>query len=130
MDLSTIMKKLADDIGGRFVEYSDENTIITIPLDRNRFQNVTGYLSERNGQQVVEFMSKVCDLSDEIDYKKLLEINQDLFYGKIIIYEGMIRVASAALYAHVTEDIIRDMIIEVAKSADNLEFELVGEDIH
>ena len=130
MDLSTIMRSLAKDIDGRFLEYSDENTIITVPLERNRFQNVTGFLSDRKGQQVVEFMSKVCNIRPDIDYQALLGTSQELFYGKVIIYEGMVRVASTALFEHTTETIIRDMILEVAKAADDLELELAGVDVH
>ena len=130
MNLSLIMQKYANEIDGRFIEYSDDNTIITIPMDTNRFQNVTGFLTERKGQTVVEFMSKVCDLKHDIDYRALLELNQELFYSKIIIYDGLIQVASSALFDHCTEIQIKDMISEVAEAADNLEFKLAGVDVY
>jgi hypothetical protein len=130
MNLNDIMQKLAHDVDGRFVDYSNENTIITIPVKRKRFQNITGYLTDREGKKVAEFMSKVCDLRPDIDYKSMLELNQDLFFSKVIIYEGMLRVAAAGLYDHLTEDILRDMILEVAQVADDLEYKLTGLDVH
>ena len=130
MNLSQIMQKYANEIDGRFIEYSDDNTIITIPLERNRFQNVTGFLTKRRNENVVEFMSKVCDVRPDIDYRALLELNQEFFYGKIIIYDGLIQVAASALFDHCSEVIIRDMISEVARTADDLEFKLAGVDVY
>jgi hypothetical protein len=130
MDLSVTMQKLADEVDGRFLEYSPENTIITVPVSRYRFQNVTGYLLNRNGLKVVEFMSKVCELHDGINHRAMLELNQELFYSKVIIHEGYLKVAAAALFEHCTEDLIKDMILEVAKVADELEHQLVGADVH
>ena len=124
------MKKLADDIDGRFVDYSTENTIITVPVDRNRTQSVTGYLIDRNNLRVVEFMSKVCEVdSTQVDARAMLELNQELFYGKVVIHEGFLKIAATALFDHSTEDQIRDMILEVARVADELEHKLVGSDV-
>ena len=130
MNLSTIMEKLAEEIDGKFLEYSAENTIITVPVSRLRYQNVTGYLIDRNRSKVVEFMSRVCELNDAIDHKAMLELNQELFYSKVIIHEGYLKVAAAALFEHTTEELIKDMILEVARVADELEHHLVGADIN
>jgi hypothetical protein len=130
MNLSATMEKLADEIDGKFLEYSIENTIITVPVSRHRYQNVTGYLLNRNNTKVVEFMSRVCELNDEIDHKAMLELNQELFYSKVVIHEGYLKVAAAALLDHCTEDLIKDMILEVARVADDLEHHLVGADVN
>lgn len=130
MNLSATMEKLADEIDGKFLEYSIENTIITVPVSRHRYQNVTGYLLNRNNTKVVEFMSRVCELHDEIDHKAMLELNQELFYSKVVIHEGYLKVAAAALLDHCTEDLIKDMILEVARVADDLEHHLVGADVN
>lgn len=130
MNLSIVMQKLSDEIDGRFLEYSAENTIITVPVSRSRYQNVTGYLINRNGIKVVEFMSRVCELNEEIDHKAMLVLNQELFYSKVVIHEGYLKVAAAALFEHTTEDLIKDMVMEVAKVADDLEHQLVGADVN
>jgi len=130
MDLSATMEKLADEIDGKFLEYSTENTIITVPVSRHRYQNVTGYLLNRNNTRVVEFMSRVCELHDDIDHKAMLELNQELFYSKVVIHEGYLKVAAAALLDHCTEDLIKDMVLEVARVADDLEHHLVGADVN
>ncbi|QHT67153.1 hypothetical protein GXP67_11100 [Rhodocytophaga rosea] len=130
MNLSVTMEKLADEIDGKFLEYSTENTIITVPVSRHRYQNVTGYLLNRNNTKVVEFMSRVCELNDDIDHKAMLELNQELFYSKVVIHEGYLKVAAAALLDHCTEDLIKDMVLEVARVADDLEHHLVGADVN
>jgi hypothetical protein len=130
MNLSVTMEKLADEIDGKFLEYSTENTIITVPVSRHRYQNVTGYLLNRNHTKVVEFMSRVCELNDDIDHKAMLELNQELFYSKVVIHEGYLKVAAAALLDHCTEDLIKDMVLEVARVADDLEHHLVGADVN
>jgi len=130
MNLSVTMEKIAEEIDGKFLEYSAENTIITVPVGRYRYQNVTGYLIKRNNVKVVEFMSRICELSTTIDHKAMLELNQELFYSKVVIHEGYLKVAAAALFEHCTEELIKDMILEVAKVADELEHELVGADIN
>lgn len=130
MNLTDTMEKLALEIDGRFVEYSYENTIITIPLNKDRFQNVTGYLISRPQGLMLEFMSTVCTLRPEIDHRAMLELNQELYYGKVIIHEGFLKVAAAALYDHCTEDLVRDMIMEVAYVADDLEMRIIGHDVY
>jgi hypothetical protein len=69
-------------------------------------------------------------MDNTIDSMAMLELNQELFYSKVIIHEGYLKVAAAALYDHCTEELIRDMILEVAKVADDLEHQLTGADIY
>ncbi|MDJ1473205.1 hypothetical protein QNI19_20820 [Cytophagaceae bacterium DM2B3-1] len=130
MDLTTTMEKLALEIDGRFVEYSYKNTIITVPLNRDRFQSVTGYLIDRPQGTMLEFMSTVCTLRPEIDHRAMLELNQELYYSKVMIHEGFLKVAAAALFDHCTEDLVKDMIMEVAYVADDLEMRIIGHDIY
>ncbi len=130
MNLTATMEKLALEIDGRFVEYSYENTIITVPLNRDRSQSVTGYMIDRPQGTMLEFMSTVCTLRPEIDHRAMLELNQELFYSKVVIHEGFLKVAAAALYDHCTEDLVRDMIMEVAYVADDLEMRIIGYDIY
>jgi hypothetical protein len=130
MNLTDTLEKLALEIDGRFVEYSYENTIITVPLNKDRFQNVTGYMIDRPQGTMLEFMSTVCTLRSEIDHRAMLELNQELYYSKVVIHEGFLKVAAAALYDHCTEDLVRDMIMEVAYVADDLEMRIIGYDIY
>lgn len=130
MNLTDTMEKLALEIDGRFVEYSYENTIITVPLGRNRYQNVTGYMIDRPQGTMLEFMSTVCTIRPEIDHRAMLELNQELYYSKVVIHEGFLKVAAAAMYDHCTEDLVRDMIMEVSRVADDLEMRIVGGDLY
>ena len=130
MNLTDTMEKLAFEIDGRFVDYPYENTIITVPLSRYRHQNVTGYLIDRPQGSMLEFMTTICTLRPEIDYRAMLELNQELYYSKVLIHEGFLKVAAAALHDHCTEDLVRDMILEVAHVADDLEMRLIGCDVY
>ncbi len=129
MNLSTTMQRLALEIDGRFVEYSYENTIITIPISGDRYQSVTGYLIDRPQGTMLEFMSRVCPLHADIDHRSMLELNQELYYSKVVIHEGFLKIAAAALFDHCTEQLVRDMIMEVAFVADDLEMRIVGADV-
>jgi len=130
MNLTTTMEKMALEIYGRFVEYSYRNTTIVIPVNQDRFHSVTGYLIDRPQGTMLEFMSTVCTLHPEIDHRAMLELNQEFYYSKVIIHKGCLRVTATALYDHCTEDLVRNMILEVAHVADDLEMRILGYDIY
>ena len=131
MDLTKAIEKIADTLGGSFTEYSANNLIITVPIGDGRFQGVTTYSIERNGERVIEFTSRVCDATlPNINFRHALEVNQELTYSKVVIFEGYLQLAAAIIVNHCTEEILRDIIIEVGHTADKLEKELVGLDVH
>ena len=124
------MEKMALEIGGHLVEYSYETTVMTVRLSRNRYQNVTGCLVDRPQGTMLEFTSKVCTLRPEIDHRAMLELNQELYYGKVMIHEGFLKVAAAVLHDHCTAELMHDMVLEVAHVADDLEMRIVGCDLY
>ncbi len=67
----------------------------------------------------------------------MLELNQELFYSKVMIHEGCLKVAAGALLEHCTEEhqlicfyTTKDMVLEVTKVADDLEHQLVGAELY
>ncbi len=131
MDIAKTLQKIADELGGSFTEYSDNNLIITVPTNDGRFQGITTYIIEHEGKKVLEVASRVCDENYEgVDYKKLLKMNQELTYSKIVIFDGFIQLAAEVLVEHINEVILKDIVEEIGRTADKIEFELTGKDVH
>lgn len=129
MEISTVLQKITDDMGGSFTEYSENNLILTIPTENGRFQGITTYVLEKNGKKVLEIASKVCEASTpNIDYRKLLEMNQELTYSKIVIFDEYIQLAAELIAEHCNEEILRDIVDEVGHTADKIELQLTGKD--
>lgn len=117
-------------IDSRSAKYSRQGTVMTVRLSRNRYQNVAIRLANRPQGTMFECTSTVCMLRPEIDHRAMLELNQDLYYGKVVIHEGFLKVAAAVLHDYCTESLVRDMILEVARVADDLEMRIVGCDLY
>ena len=132
MDLNAFMESYAEEIGGTYSEYDTRTSIIIVPLPDERFQTVLGTLkkSERHDKLGIEFSSKVCKYDSSIDLKRLLEENGKLNHGKFSIVDNFVFVEASTFVESATEQILKDIIQEVANVADEFEFKLTGEDVH
>lgn len=132
MDLNAFMRSYADEIDGNYSEYDDRTSIIIVPLPDERFQTVLGTLkhSERYDRLGIEFTSKVCKYYSSLDCKKLLEENGKLNHAKFVVTEDFVHVEASAFVETATEEILKEIIQEVANIADEFEFKLTGEDVH
>jgi hypothetical protein len=131
MDIAKALQKIADELGGSFTEYSDNNLIVTVPTNDGRFQGITTYILEHDGKKVLEIASRVCEADlPGIDYRQLLVMNQELTYSKIVIFDDYIQLAAEVLVEHINEVILKDIVDEVGHIADKIEFELTGKDVH
>jgi hypothetical protein len=131
MDIAKALQKIADEMGGSFTEYSDNNLIVTVPTNDGRFQGITTYILEHDGKKVLEIASRVCEADfPGIDYRKLLVMNQELTYSKIVIFDDYIQLAAEVLIEHINEVILKDIVEEIGHTADRIEFELTGKDVH
>ncbi len=126
------LRGLAEEVNGKYTDYSDDTVIVTIPLSDGRYQNVTGHITPRGDGIMLEFMSKVCKLEDypDISLVELLELNSGLCYSKILLRDEFIEVGSSTKYELCTYDQVRYMIFEVARVADELEHRFTGEDVY
>lgn len=126
------LEELADEVGGKYIEYSNDTVILTLPLNNGRYQNVKGYIIPRGDGIMLEFMSKVCRLSDteNINFEELLSLNHKLCYAKTMIDAGYLEVAASTKYELCTYEQVRYMVFEVARAADELEKKLTGKDIY
>ncbi|TRX62119.1 YbjN domain-containing protein [Fulvivirga sp. M361] len=133
MDLNSLMKSYAEEIGGTYSEYDSSTSIIIVPLVDERFQTVLGKL--KNGKRyqdrlAIEFTSKICEFNSDIDLKMLLEENANLNHAKFVIMDNFINIEASSFVETVTEEVIKEIIQEVANVADEYEFKLTGADVH
>lgn len=132
MDLNAFMESYSEEIGGSYSEYDGKTSIIIVPLPDQRFQTVLGTLkqSEKYDKLGIEFTSKVCALDESIDLKSLLQENANLNHAKFVIIDDFIIVEASSFVDSITEEIIKEIIQEVANVADEYEFKLAGVDVH
>jgi len=132
MDLNAFMESYANEIGGTYSEYDARTSIIIVPLPDERFQTVLGTLkhSKRYDRLGIEFTSKVCAYSPELNLRSLLEENGKLNHAKFAIVDDFVHVEASTFVETATEELIKDIIQEVANVADEFEFKLTGEDVH
>jgi CRISPR/Cas system-associated endoribonuclease Cas2 len=132
MDLNAFMESYANEIGGNYSEYDSRTSIIIVPLPDQRFQTVLGKLkhSERYNRLGIEFTSKVCKYNSDIDLKLLLEENANLNHAKFAIVEDFLHVEASSFIESATEQLLKEIIQEVANVADDYELKLTGADVH
>ena len=132
-NLNSLMKSYAEEIGGTYSEYDSSTSIIIVPLEDERFQTVLGKLKNNNRYKDrlgIEFTSKICEFTEGIDLKMLLEENANLNHAKFVITDNFVLVEASGFVETVTEEIIKEIIQEVANVADEYEFKLTGADVH
>lgn len=132
MDLNAFMENYAEEIGGTYSEYDIRTSIIIVPLPDERFQTVLGKLkhSQRYDRLGIEFMSKVCPFESDMDLKVLLEENANLNHAKFAIVENFIHVEASSFVESATEELLKEIIQEVANVADEYELKMTGADVH
>ena len=132
MELQKFMKKFALKIGGQYDEYNENKSIIIIPLVDGRYQAVIGNIlfNEKYQKSTIELSSKVADFHPGINLKNLLEENNKCCHAKFSIEDNIIKVEASAFVDNVSEELIEEMILEVANTADEWEFRITGIDVH
>lgn len=132
-NVKSYLEALAEELNGNFTEYSDDTIIMTIPLDEGRFQSIRGLIAERETGLMLIFTSTICRLHEfpHVDFKRMLELNYELGYSKITITdEDYLELMTSIKYQLANSEEIRYMITEIAQTADKLEFEITGQDVH
>jgi hypothetical protein len=131
-DFNKFMEDLADQMGGQFSEYDKSKSVIIVPLDDNRFQAVLGVMkfNEKFSKMGVEFSSKVCPYTDDIDCKQLVMENAKSCYAKFVIVDDFVKVEGSAFLDNIRPEGLREIIKEVAQVADEWEYKLTGLDVN
>ncbi len=131
-DFNDFMESFAEQIGGQFSEYDKSKSVIIVPLEDNRFQAVLGVMkfNEKVNKMGVEFSSKVCPYSDEIDCKLLVMENAKSCYAKFVIVDEFVKVEGSAFLDNMKPEGLQEIIKEVAGLADEWEYKLTGLDVN
>jgi len=131
-NFNEFMERFADEIGGQFSEYDQSKSVIIVPLEENRFQAVLGVMkyNDKFKKLGVEFSSKVCPFSDDIDCKQLVLENAKTCYAKFVIVDDFVKVEGSTFVENVKEDGLKEIIKEVAQLADEWELKLTGLDVN
>ncbi|MEP1097473.1 MAG: hypothetical protein ABJG78_20315 [Cyclobacteriaceae bacterium] len=132
MDFKSFSQKYAQEIGGQFREYDETRSVIIFPLEDGRFQTITGHvvLHPHYDREVVRIKTKVCGLNENIPYSDLLAESTNLPYAKFVTEDDFLKVEASTFLVNLNEDMIKEMITEVAHVADSWEFKITGKDIH
>jgi hypothetical protein len=131
-NFNQFMEQFADEIGGQFSEYDQSKSVIIVPLEENRFQAVLGVIkyNEKFKKMGIEFSSKVCPFSDDIDCKQLVIENARTCYAKFVIVDDFIKVEGSTFLETIKEEGLKEIIKEVAQLADEWELKLTGLDVN
>ena len=126
------MESYSREIGGQYSEYNNTISIVIFPLPDERFQTVFGekkYI-EKYGRELIEFSSKVCKHSSNVDLEGLMRENTNFCHAKFSIVNDFIQVEASLFIDSATEDTVKEAMSEVANLADEYEFKLTGADVH
>ena len=106
--------------------------MIIFPLKDGRFQTITGHVvvNEDYQREVVQIKTKVCELSERIPYNDLLTESTNLPYSKFVVEDNFLKVEATSFLVNLKEEMVKEMIIEVARVADRWEYKITGKDIH
>lgn len=131
-NFNEFMENFADEIGGQFSEYDQSKSVIIVPLEENRFQAVLGVMkyNEKFNKMGIEFSSKVCPFSDDVDCKQLVLENAKTCYAKFVIVDEFIKVEGSTFLENIKEEGLKEIIKEVAQLADEWEMKLTGMDVN
>ncbi len=133
MDLNSFMQKFAEEIGGDYSQYDDTRSVIIVKLPDERFQTVLGRVLQHDKykREVIEFTSKVCSADESIDFVSLLQHSEEFIHSKFVVGpDNYLKVASSAYTDNVSEEVLKEMIVEAANVADEWENKITGLDVN
>lgn len=132
MDFRKFCKKYAQEIDGEYREYDENQSVVIVPLPGGRFQTITGHITHNANydRDVVQLKTKVCSLTERIPFHDLLTESASYPYSKFIIEDGFLKVEAINFMVNLNEKMIKEMFHEIAKHADDWEFNITGKDIH
>lgn len=133
MNFKKFAQKYAQEINGEFRDYDDNQSIIVIRLEGDRFQAVQGnvYNHEKyEGREVVQLKTKVCTAAESINFLEVLAASTDHIHSKFIIEDGFLKIEAAAFMDSVSDDRIKEMLQEIGNLADEWELRITGKDIY
>ena len=133
MNFKKFAQKYANEINGEFRDYDDNQSIIVIRLEGDRFQAVQGnvYKHEKyDGREVVQLKTKVCTATESINFSEVLASSTDNIHSKFIIEDGFLKIEAVAFMDTIDDSRIKEMLQEIGNLADEWELKITGKDIY
>jgi hypothetical protein len=122
------VKEFVKSIDGIFVDYTSDKFAVIIPLQASkRIQRVFGIITRKKDK--LEFNSIVCT-KDKADFERLSEEQKEFTYSKFIKEGDNVMISASINMETANYYLIQDVIMEVAKNADDWEKKLTGMDIY
>lgn len=134
MNLVAYMQNLSEEINGRFLEYDKTKSVIVVPLKNGRYQAVQGAVKtlDDGHTRTITFTSKVCSFGRYLDLSSFLSENRNLYYSKFAADNEFVKVEASVFVEFLNSEnrnFLKQMIIEVAETADAWESKLTGIDV-
>lgn len=134
MNLVAYMQNLSEEINGRFLEYDKTKSVIVVPLKDGRYQAVQGAVKtlDDGHTRTITFTSKVCSFGRYLDLSPFLSENRNLYYSKFAVDNEFVKVEASVFVEFLNSEnrnFLKQMIIEVAETADAWESKLTGIDV-
>jgi len=132
MDLSSLLKKYAEQVGGQYTEYDHSQSIIIMPVSGGRYQTVLGTITQNDlyNRKLISLNSKICSIKPDIDFKMLMEQTAYFNYCRFVVKDNYLQIEAVASLIGLSEETIKEMVQEVANLADQFEMKLTGMDIN
>lgn len=130
MDFSKFSQKLATEINAQHTEYDANHSVFVVPLNEDRFQTVIARIIDhpKFNKQVVKITSKIAFITEEIDYVTVLSASAEFVHTRFIIEEETVKAEASFFLDSASDSIMKEMILEVANTADEWEFKITGKD--
>lgn len=132
INVLNLARQYAEETGGQFTDYDHTKAVIVVPLPEGRFQTILAIArtGTTSGKELAIFSSKVCELDSGINLRELLEQNLNFDYCKFIIEDNFVKVEASCVSSSANEEQVKEMIMEVATIADQMELKFTGLDVH
>lgn len=132
MNFVEFSKRFAEEIDGQYNEYDDKKSVFVVPLSDGRNQTVIAEIfdHETYKREVVRVDSKICNLFSPIKYSEILAASAEFVHARFIAEDNFLKAEASFFLDSLDENTIKEMILEVAKTADEWELKITGKDIH
>jgi hypothetical protein len=132
INVLNLARQYAEETGGQFTDYDHTKAVMVVPLPGGRFQTILAIsrTGSTSGKELAIFSSKVCELDSSINLRELLEENLNFDYCKFIIEDNFVKVEASCVSSSANVEQVKEMIMEVASVADQMELKFTGLDVH
>ena len=132
IDFKQFSSDFAKEINGQYTEYDETTSLFILRLEGARYQMVVARVFDHPAynRKALHISSKICSTKANIKFFDLLESNHESMYTRFIIEEDYLKVEASAFLKFVEEEVVKEMILEVANTADEWERKITGKDIN